>query len=823
MVDIKYNKFIYSKTCRGMFSYIKDNKQHIISTTGITRTNKFTNKPFLKNTYLQDILTNFIITNNVNMIDKQLTVEQLKILEESNVYIGYILNQKTYIRHFSYIKNMKLTSEMLTYKNIMDKKKSMSAGEYICPINEYNFTSLKKNNEYPTYFVDILFKTYGNMEKIFLENNLLLDFYMENDNIIIMPDMMHYPITIKDLESWNIIKDSKDTDLIYSFLLNLQFNVFFKDNDMTKETINNYKYKSIFHLLQNNTKSEIIELLQTTKSTIIQFMHQFLSTINEMQLNITINNDTKYNFMILTFNLVDIYYGYRSISYIDIYRTNLLDDLIKSLQSDDTISYFSRFTVDDKHNVNYVNNFCADNLQFIDDYHINEYLTEIHENPIKPQSTNIFTMLSEEMLGGNIENYYELLEPDLEALQKFKNITIINEWHKPDKINTYCTDYFLVQIDGDESYYEISIKRITYLILNEANDYIKNGKPVPEYINNFYKIFNEQLLNVLKYANTTNSIKYNKNSGKEIFEHIYADLPEFMQIMIKKVNYRVPPKRVYKLETYDDYMKKLLIIKNNQVNLQLILFLIYYSYLIRYIKRHNIINLYELYEHYLKNGSLPHNDSDEDIILYKYISFLKVHSYTEEIFKRKLHVYTDNFIIIDHQHENTHLLWYVHPEIQIYNIDMFINDIRIKLNEAVKSINPKIYNLSIEYMSIYTNFYNIYQTYSHFLYNLRHLTHEYKLEINLLINKLYNHNKKLLKHYTWNNHIIYAHYPNALYYNIFHLHITYSISNFIIIEDHMKRYNFMSEYRRFLWDIHLNIKNYKDADIILLEYINEIK
>ena len=64
--------------------------------------------------------------------------------------------------------------------------------------------------------------------------------------------------------------------------------------------------------------------------------------------------------------MVDIYKGYKFTSYIDLYRTILLDELIKSLESDDDkIVYFSRFSKSEPKE--YLDKFCKGN-NFIYDY-----------------------------------------------------------------------------------------------------------------------------------------------------------------------------------------------------------------------------------------------------------------------------------------------------------------------------------------------------------------------------------------------------------------------------------------------------------------------
>ena len=61
----------------------------------------------------------------------------------------------------------------------------------------------------------------------------------------------------------------------------------------------------------------------------------------------------------------------------------------------------------------------------------------------------------------------------------------------------------------------------------------------------------------------------------------------------------------------------------------------------------------------------------------------------------------------------------------------------------------------------------------------------------------------------------YAHYPNSIYYNIFHMHINYSLSANEIKQERDSRYFDYNIYRTIFWDYMLKSVNYLNRDIIL--------
>jgi hypothetical protein len=181
---------------------------------------------------------------------------------------------------------------------------------------------------------------------------------------------------------------------------------------------------------------------------------------------------------------------------------------------------------------------------------------------------------------------------------------------------------------------------------------------------------------------------------------------------------------------------------------------------------------------------------------------------------------------------NKYILWYT-PNLEIVNyrelhiiIDMMNDELNKHLDDVItyedfnKVIsnykmeinNDKYNNIIIENNKIInintcTNFNKLFQQ-ENFIHNIRHI-YDHIEDIDKLIDDMYIFRK--IKNNE--NFLVYAHYPNANKYNIFHMHTFSSTFNFN--EKIMKNYINLTDLRILLWSNKLKYINYRDKTILL--------
>lgn len=766
----------YLKSCRGIF-YSYDNKQ-IIDIRD----------------YFRDDIIDSIKRSKINYYNR--------LTEKKIIYYADIPDTKIYIRDMKWVND-----EGYNEVKYLLPRKGSKFNRYICPVTSEKYDILKKPLTLPQYYINII-NGYA-PEISYLENINGKDLFYHNDNnYVILPDMIKYPIGENDI---NNINNSKDIDNMYNLLYNYHFNLFIKDNTI----------RSIFDIN--------IDLLKSIKETIINFYNRFFNTDNMLlldlnKLNININADTKYDFIVIEFNLFNNYEGFRPLSFIQNYKLINLDNVLKLLEGGvdpKKISYYIRFNLTDKKTDTFckgVNslydsvdkclvytNFqdCVNNKCFWNNMNYKcETFTDDSKKLLKKY--NKCKNLKEADCGEDADCYYNLQnrkcylrkkkeftfvkKVDLDKLEEFTdpnpftNLTednIVNYYADSEQeMTVYCKDFIILKIDN--TYYHLSIKSITYDRL------VSDNKLSERYQDKITDIINN------------NSPAYTYNSGNVSYRYYVGSAPAYAEITLTRLDRYIPKISSYFLETSDIYQNEILnIIKNGKIDNSLVISLAYFN-----LKRKNTIltkNIEKLFSEHL---------------------FLKQ-------FANKLIDYSDNFVITTRSSENIkeghYVLWYC-PDIIIKDEDKFIQLLKQITNahsdKDYREIYMDIRSNESYYNSITecTNFYDIFRS-DQFIHDIRHLTKPYVKEIDSLIYKFTKSRyEDDYDRYLKDPYFVWLHYPNLIEYSILHINIA-EFSRFNA-RDMVDRYISSSDKRYYMWD---NIKNYNymDKDIYIDTRVNK--
>jgi len=396
---------------------------------------------------------------------------------------------------------------------------------YICKISDGKLNP-NKIAQYPDYFIDNIFSK-KSKEMEYLDSVGGNKFYSQDNKFIIVPDFIsNKPFIPEYINNWLCAK--QDKDLLYDLLTDIQFILFIKDANVNNvNDINKYQYKDIFSFLQDNKKSNI-ELLKEIKQTIYQFYRINLGLGDYLDPNtvqIFVNSDTKYNFIAFTFNIFNLYESSQYTSFINIYRTLKLDDFINMLETDSKPFYHTRLSKTDAQKYG-----CEGDLEF------------------KSQQ------------GGNNEDFWKLIKDPT------KSFKILNAHYNGNQIHTYCSEFFLIEID--KRIFEISIKSITYRILNDYPNF------------SFYNLFMNKIKELLISQHSGYEYNYQNSDPQTKQKIIFSKLPAKVEIYIKEHNPQNLNKniRVYLEESLNEYQTKILhVIKNNPINPSIIIHLLWKS------------------------------------------------------------------------------------------------------------------------------------------------------------------------------------------------------------------------------------------------------
>lgn len=217
----------------------------------------------------------------------------------------------------------------------------------ICPITKNTY--VYKENKYPSYFVDIILNGPNNKIAKYMDKINGQSFYFVDNEFIIIPDLLKYPINQNDIDLWNFIKEHKDPHTIYDFIIKLHFNLFIRDpNIKSRLYMQDYKYKNVYTL----EKNDALILFKKIKIIVKTFYKNLFDYIDESLIMMYIYPDPKYNCFFIKFSLFDIHKGYKYLSFIDYFKTIPLDFAIKALESNQDLTYFNNFDINSKESEN---------------------------------------------------------------------------------------------------------------------------------------------------------------------------------------------------------------------------------------------------------------------------------------------------------------------------------------------------------------------------------------------------------------------------------------------------------------------------------------
>lgn len=386
-----------------------------------------------------------------------------------NKYISIVDNVKTYI-------NIKYEKKETTER----KKKSKNLNNYICPVDNSNNKFLNKPKD-PEYFKNIINGT--SPEKNYYKDINGNMFYYEDESFVILPDWWKFPIDNTD------IKARYDMVDLYKY----HFVMFIRKKE----------YTSLFNL--------DTVILEEAKETIINFYKKNFfnnKSFDEKLLNIYIDPDTKYNFILIRFNLFDNYKGYKYTSFIDHYKTVKLEELNESITNKDKLVYYKRFSPSFS-NIKY---FCeGTNVKY-------DIINDTEYSPLQ--------------IGGSTNKKYKLVGGN-NIFNPKEQYEIVNYYAKSISTSPHCTEFIMVK--QNDIYYRISIRSITYKKLR--------------YDNEFKTMFLDKLGNVIDNWRTKKIIYKNTKD-------MIGYLPSYVEINVEQVYDYNPIIRNIIKETGDDYWKK---------------------------------------------------------------------------------------------------------------------------------------------------------------------------------------------------------------------------------------------------------------------------
>jgi len=852
------DKLQYIKSCKAELTIKQKNVTHKIVNTELLRYHNITNNDkteYIKHKYLIDFIKNIKLIGNYEQKDD----------------IGCDTN-KIYIGRTNFHNVIRDTIENITLDN--------DTTTYLCKILK-NKPNPNKSNEYPEYFKNFILYD-GETEIQYLKNNNGTKFYYKTEQFIIVPDIASKDdlFTTGYINNWNnILKKIKlpnDDDIIIDFLSDIQFALFIKDNKVTSElNLNKYKYTDVFSF----TKKDIEEdgILNNIKKTIYKFydtnFFENKKILDDKMIQIFINTDTKYNFVVINFIIFNVCTGNRSMSFIDLHRHLKLDELIDNIKNDDMNFYFTRVNEKNIKNVD-----CSDNLNI--KFNIKGGYDDISKIDLYSDNKETLNIL--------FDNF------------KNDNLKILNNKHYGNIVHSYCSTFYLIKIDN--VIYEISFKSITYQILRDIINNRTNNNIYKEFGNDFWKCLKKSITN-------KNSINYKTH------RYIFDELPGMVEIYIKKLNIsdiRTPRYTEYISESKEQYNDVLKNIKNNynMIDKSIIIHILWKSTFRNICNNNNKMNNFDInifknkfiysafidneipfeYNNYLDfwkftkkiltnayigsfildpfifNKNFTFN-CKMDINNTRYLLFIlnnilyKNKKFTNEELNKLLkimicndeYIYNKNIFIANYDEvisknncsklfeqmleyinltSNKYILWYT-PNLEIVNyrelhiiIDMMNDELNKHLDDVItyedfnKVIsnykmeinNDKYNNIIIENNKIInintcTNFNKLFQQ-ENFIHNIRHI-YDHIEDIDKLIDDMYIFRK--IKNNE--NFLVYAHYPNANKYNIFHMHTFSSTFNFN--EKIMKNYINLTDLRILLWSNKLKYINYRDKTILL--------
>jgi len=860
----------YIKSCNAMIRIKEGSTRKNININYINRYHMFDTN--LKNNYVYDLLNKIEsihfkekIDDNNNIFTCQTNIDSI---------IKVIKYNKKKDREYSspYLKLM------LTHNNVR---------QYLCTITEENSVDPNKiHNMLPLYFRQIILNKDVQEKKFLDKYEYGYCFQYEDDDFIIYPTIeSDLPITPQKMKQWNIIMDyilssklvstEKLNETLLSFLENIKFVLFFKikniNEHMTDEgIIKMNKFKNIFDFVDCDDKEKIrssIKLLKNIKNIIKTFYKEnlFYEVIDDSMIYITINANSKYQFLYIEFNLFNYVINQHYVSYIKYKKNILLNQLIEILElklknKDAKITYFTKIEEDDPN----IQKYCENNLEYLKNMQEQKQIGGAYIPPYRRTQLNIKSVNKQSIMR---EIFGQIIDtPHTKVGSIPDDIVIINEYDSINKRHLFCSEYILIKVK--DTFFRLSCKIITFdmllnneFIINKNNKYTNN-----KYNNSKYNQFKQQFTNKLFHNfNCLDNLMVEyifDNKTDDTMYYTFNTLPAVIELYVSKVdiNYKLPYRIIVK-ETADHYNCIILpkIKQNAEIKSSIILELLWKSeyrrlFKLRMINKDilnsiingklliidNINNFIQFTQKMLKIPKLALVIMDDfkytdnftfniqlfktnlDIILYlkhliknKKISIIRK-KWIDTIIKNNNDFYKTDNVEIDIFDINNfknffnksallYLLWYT-PEITITNYNKLFDymdelyqhllEIPIHLDnydqlfESVKDYNTNKLNIEKCKIKEICNFYDLFEK-DDFVHNIRHLTHNHKIEIDKLFKQIYFKNQQIQLDIT-------AHYPTWSKYQIYHMHTFYRNSN--TFEEFINNVFNISSLKGFLWD-----------------------
>lgn len=554
----------YIKTCRSTIKMKHEGKMHKVINTEILRYFKLThdtdgNK--LYNGYLRDILSKIQLLYVAIEEDKRCGQKY-----DKKVFIGE-LKLKNIVRDIVKGNETEMPTELEQYEPKIEEM-------YICKVTEEYKNNPNKIASYPLYFVDILLEK-KQEEKYWKRSKTGRggeDFMYEDEEVIIVPDIISNSFYPNNVDEWNELKNligervQENKEVIYSFLHTIKFVLFIKDPKVTdRESMVKYRYRDIFSFVDDEMGNEKLELLKRIKNKVKEFYNKnfFMNRmeVNEDFLDIYMNTDTKYNFVVISLGITNKYEYSRYVSFIELYRTLKLDDLISTLEhrATDKLVYFTRLPKEKA-----TEEHCGDNYKWLS------------ENKLRNDKEQL-------QKGGDIRYEVGELRPIYPPLNKLdyifgqenirgEEIKVLVEYNTGNRVHSYCSQFLLIKIR--EKIYEISIKSITMKALVKMQGRIKG----------FRKRYNEAIRSIISRKRGVIEYKY---MGGYKQRYMFEEMPAVVEIYVNEVKTVKIVNRRYVMETAEEYKTKVLPkIKKANINLSIVIPLVWTSELRRIKKNY---------------------------------------------------------------------------------------------------------------------------------------------------------------------------------------------------------------------------------------------
>lgn len=842
-------KIDYLKSCVGTIYFSDQNKQ--VSTTEILRYNKYEkqNDGTLVNNFLEQLLGNIKLLSKYEVFEnEQYCYENPKI-----VYIGETTsNHVVRIKKISNHQYVDKPDEITKLCKITSKNReiyNMTKKEYTSNIY---YADIKNDPSYKKYYkTSFWYET----DDIIILPNIYTQTYPFNDNIIGDYDKLYMgeaPLITQDNIQINI-------DLIYNFLTQIKFNIFFK----------NRHFNDIFDFEKN--KSENIELLKNIRDEINYyytktFFFEDTKYYNKYYLNIDVVIDKNYSYCLLECQFINKLMNIMYKKFSEIYRSLKLDDLIGYLSHNDPLSYYAYLTYkkDDWQ--------MSKNFECLNDSYQRQYI-----NYNKNEYIN----------GSTFKNLfgYEKYELDIKVIQEFG---LYNAYH------SYCTEAITLAVKirpkSKTKLYRMTIKSITYNMLKYNKQFeqkfrqkimelkemdMDNENVTTRQLPSIYEIMLIEIKDTFDKSNdnltfsarsyiieTPHDYKKTQETNKtkcDIDFSVLLKLVWFRELgnIMKMKKYRYINKYFYLSNSYPqelDYfvhMSKILI--SNPIEALYLLddFEIGENFIIH--NKYDDNNLWIILYYVMWRNMAPFSSRFDAISEFKKMCQLLICNndghYEKDTYYKKLSIpeseiqrirfkYETGRYIFDlssifellqnytyHANQKS-LLWYNPENLQINNYGIFGKSLTMIKN----SINypPQTFDILqlIKYASdekqkyskkMYTqellkstNFYKLYQS-PDFLHTVR----EIRANINTFteLDRIIKYNKT-----KYTSPLVIIHYPTSSKFNILHIH--FNDSKFGMTEEQNNYYDVAID-RYFLWD---NVKNIDMSNkTIVKNFRNNIK